>query len=98
MPGESSVLLDICRDFCFPKHDAPFTRESSTMTTTATGGKVERGDRLLMKTQEASRRKTRLRRQEEPAVVAYTFLSSPLTKCMSFHYSLMLRPLLRPLY
>lgn len=70
MPGESSVLADICRDFCFPRDDTPFTRES-TATSGADGGRERtRGRRygLLMKTQEASRRKTRPRHQvKEPA-------------------------------
>lgn len=50
-----------------------------------------------MKTQEASRCKTRLL-PEKPSVVAYTFPPSLLTKCMSFHYSLMLQLSLRPLH
>lgn len=95
MPRESSILADICCDFCFSRGGTPFTR-----SLTAAGNernKDEGTGELLMKTQEASRRKTRPS-LEELAVVAYAFSPSLLTKYVSFHYSLMPRPLLWPLY
>lgn len=94
MPRESSILADICCDFCFSRDGTPFTR-GSTATGTRTRGRAG----VLMKTQEASWRKIRPL-PEEPSVVTYTYLST-LSACkvwMSFHYSLMLQSLLRPLY
>lgn len=63
MPRESSVLADICCDFCFPGVGAPFTRR---LTTTGTRTRVRVG--LLMKAREASRRETSPPSEERVAV------------------------------
>lgn len=90
MPRESSVLADICCDFCFSRDGMPFTRGVDDNKNEGTGG-------LLMKTQEASWRKIRPL-LEEPSVVTYTSSAFPRRAWMSFHYSLMLQSLLWPLY
>lgn len=70
MPRESGVLVDICCDFYFSRGNMPFYEEvDSNEQNEGTGG-------LLMKTQEASRRKTRLCYRRSHRCLCFFTLSS----------------------